>query len=416
MLFRWIGIAAVALPGLCAQGLSESDAVATALASNPEILVLRQGRVVAQTGISRLGALASPELRIGASGIATEDALSDRARNNVGLRWSPPRIGELGLKMAMAGTKVAEASGEVRAAETRLAAEVRLLHRTICLLDEQIRIAEETVRVRERILAEVNNQVQVGVKSALDRSSAEIALADARAIPDQYRAERRLQLVRLAGKLGTAFPESAVLSSASGFLSFVAPALDRHRIVESALRQRPEIAMAEARCENASLALTSARRDRYPWLSFVQVTRRGPRDDDPPDWVVQAGVDLPVFRWFGNSVTAASAELDRCRLRQQAVKAAIVSEVDEILTRLQAVSRELETHRAAIMDLSERTLGIANTQLAAGLADGVEPLLATVRLLAARQSFVARLMEFRALEAGLNQAQGATSQDGRSSQ
>lgn len=89
------------------------------------------------------------------------------------------------------------------------------------------------------------------------------------------------------------------------------------------------------------------------------------------------------------------------------MEAAIIAEVDEVLARMTAVATDLETHRKVIVELSGRQVDLATAQLAAGLADRLEPTLAQLRLISARQSFLTSLMELRALEIGLQQATGA---------
>jgi cobalt-zinc-cadmium efflux system outer membrane protein len=403
---------ALALPLLtacaCAAPLTVSGAIALALAQNPELVALRQGRVVAEAKVSAVAStvLASPEIRYSLSDVATDLNAYERNRGNVGLRWSPPRPGALRSASSLAYAKVRETSFDIAAAEQRLAAEVRVLHRTVSLLDEQVRLARDAVRVRERIVAAVSEQVTAGVKNQLDRASAELALAEARALPERLQIERRVEAVKLAHKLGMDAASPLEIASEGDPFGFATPAYDRHKLLARALENRGELGAADARCAAANLTLASERRERYPWISYVQLNRRFEHGDDPASWGFQIGVDLPVFRWKASASQAAAAELEACRLRRQAVRAAIVAEVDEVLARLQAVSAELAGSLATLAGASSGQVEAARVQLAAGQSDLVEPLLAEVKHLSLRQDFIGRLMEFRALEVGLDQAVG----------
>lgn len=398
--------AAVCLFGQDPVVLTEDEAVSMALRQNADLAALRMGVQAAASAPKGVGLLSSPQVRVGFTDLAGEFNDPENTRNNVGLSWSPPRIGELRLKSAMVATRTSEAAGDLAAAESRLAAETRLLYRTVAMLDEQIRLAEEAVRLRKRLLADTSEQVEAGVKTSMDRSMAEMALADARVIPAQYRSQRRLHLLRLLQRIGRA-PADVTLQSTREWLELRAPSTDRASLVNQALAQRAELKSATARCAASNLALSSAKRELYPWFTTIQLIRRTSRLDTPGRWGFQLGIEIPVFRWKENGIATASAQLEQCRLRRRAMEAAIIAEVDEVLARMTAVATDLETHRKVIVELSGRQVDLATAQLAAGLADRLEPTLAQLRLISARQSFLTSLMELRALEIGLQQATGA---------
>jgi outer membrane protein TolC len=378
-----------------------------ALAASPELVAMREGGAGVPARVSRMSLLANPELRVvGASSLADELDPDDRRRINVGLRWTPPRIGELSDRTAMARAKAEEARDNLRAAENRIAAEVRLLHRTIRLIDEQIRIAEENVRLHEQIVSTVAAQVAAGLKTALDASRADLELAEIRSAATRRRAERELQMVRLTRMMGLPVSEPPLLEYEGDALAFRPPPANRVKLLEEALENRGELASAAARSRHAEAALAGVRRERYPWISYVQLTRQTTKVNLPGRWVFQVGVDLPVFRLRSTEQAAARAELRQAQLQGQAVRADIVGEVDEVLLRLQALARELTVHADEHERLAGRHAEIADAQLTSGASDRVEALTAGVRRLGARQTYVAKLMEYRALEIGLEQALG----------
>lgn len=388
-------------------GLSAREAVVLALVRNPELLALRQGQAVAQAYVSRARTLPNPELRFSVSDIDTDPDGDGLVKNTVGIRWSPPRPGELALKSRIEQSRVDEVAGAVGVAEQRLAAEVRLLHHTLSLIDEQIRIADETVRIRQEILAVVQAQVASGVKSALDLNMVELSVAEARAVPDRYRLERRVQFARLAAKLDLPRNYQVRLQSEGDPLAFRPPRIEQERMVASALEHRMEVKSAGARCARAELGVKAANRQRYPWFSFVQLSRRAAVGEDPASWGFQWGVNLPLFNWRGSGeLQANSAELAQCRLQQQAVKAGIAAEIEELRLRLELAAKELEAQAQAMGPESERNLERARAALAEGQADATEFLLAQARQLTARMAYVTKLMDVRALEIALEQAAG----------
>ena len=63
--------------------------------------------------------------------------------------------------------------------------------------------------------------------------------------------------------------------------------------------------------------------------------------------------------------------------------------------------------------VTERHLAVAKVALAAGQCDLLEPMMAHARQLSARQAFLAKLLDVRALEVGLEQALGTPVQSAR---
>jgi outer membrane protein TolC len=370
------------------------------------LIALKSGGDVARASLAQATLLRSPEIRMGTSDLAGEsDGFGDR-RTNVGLRWSPPRPGELGLKSNIARSHVRESSFNLAAAEQRLAAEVRLLYATVALLGEQIRIANRVAGIRADIFETVKTQVQVGTKSILDRSLAELSLAEARAIADRYRAEQRLQKSRFAAKLDAPLSYDPVLEIERDPLGFAVSDLEPRKLIATALETRMELKAASARCSRAELEVKTARRERFPWISFVQVDERLGRVNQPGTWNVHAGVELPVFHWRNQAVQKVSAELDQCTLQQASLKASVVGEVEELVLRIESGHQDLQHYREVVVPLSEEDVEVSRAALKEGRVDAVELLLAQERQLKAQHVYVTRLMDVRALEIGLDQALG----------
>ncbi len=388
-----------------ARTLSEEEAVRIALARNPDIIAARQRLTIAGARVGSAALLANPEVKIGSADAADDDSVDVRRHNSIGLRWSPPRLHELSLKTSIARSQESQAGDLVAVAEQKLVSEVRLFHRTLCLLTEQIRVADDGVRLREQIVRAVDEQAKAGVKTNLDRSVAELSLADARYIPARFRAQRRVEQGRLAAKLAIADPNIEPVPGGE-VLSFAFPKASRESLLAKAIENRPEMHAAADRCTQTELTLKSVRQEQYPWLSSVQVTRRFTGVSTTGAWAYQAGVSLPVFYWNSRFTKAAVGEVEGCALDKDAIKASIVAEVNELLVRLEATFKELGDHRRVIDELIQRRETIAQAQLEAGQSDLVEPLLAQALRLSGEQAFLATLLEYRALEASLEQAVG----------
>lgn len=391
---------------ILADGVSATEAVRLALRQNPGLLALRKGRAVAEGGVAEAKALSDPEFRTGRFDI-DDDWARIRDRNyNLGVRWSPPRPGERKLKGGWALGRVSEVDGEILTAEQRLAAEVRLLHLSIVFLDEQIKLAEEAVKVREQIVDMLETQVELGAVSILDQGVAELALADARALPSAHRLDRRVSMGRLTGELGLPRFTDLEIQAEGEPLVYQPRPLEDARLIEQALANRPELAIVSARCSQADTLLSLKKKELYPWFSFLQVNRQLGEGYGTNSWGFRLGVDLPVFKWQREITRAPAAESEQCQLEYQALENSIAMEVVELVEMLRARFDELELYNQTIEPLISRDVEVAERALAIGQGNMMQRLMAEARRLRRRQTYVSSLLECRHLEIGLDQALG----------
>jgi outer membrane protein, heavy metal efflux system len=389
-------------------GLSAGEAAILAVQRNPQLLALRKGHSVAEGRVSEAKALPNPELRTGRIDFG-DDSAGIRSRNyNLGLRWSPPRPGEMGLKGSGALRAVSEADGEIAAAEQKLATEIRLLHTKIVFLDEQIKLAEASTRVRQQIVDFIGAQVEAGTKTLLDQSVAELALADSRSVTGAYQLERRLAATRLAGELDLPRSTDLRIQVEGEPLLFQARAFDEAGLIESALTLRPELEAISARCSQADTALQLRKRDRYPWFSFIQLDREFDVGQASDSWGFRLGVDLPIFKWKASLLRAPTAEAERCALEMTAAKRGIAQDVEELVEYLRTRASELEYYRQTIEPLVNRDVQLSQQARDAGNGDEFLCLTAEARRLRGRQDYLTKLLDYRRLEVQLDGALGKT--------
>jgi outer membrane protein TolC len=386
------------------RALSIAEAVRLALRQNPELAALRKGRAAAEGAIAEARAFADPELRTGRLNL-DDDGI--RVRNyNLALRWSPPRWGERGERTKQARSRVEEIDAEIAAAEQRLAAEVRLLFTEIVFLGEQIREAESSIEVRRRMMSLLEAQVEAGAKGLLDRTLAELALADARSLPSSLRLERRLRLARLSDKLGVPPGRELALQTEAKLLEFEPRRLEADGLLSQALAARSEVAAAAARCEQARSALDLRRRQRYPWFSFLQLNREFGFQNAAEVWGFRFGIDLPVFKWRSGMLARPVADVERCQLELEAARRRVALELEEALAGLREREAELELYLRETEPAANRLVEQSRQAVAAGQAEELEHLSAEARRLQHRQAFLSKLLEYRRLEIELDLALG----------
>ncbi|MFN7933061.1 MAG: TolC family protein [Bryobacteraceae bacterium] len=382
----------LAAPGLLAQSaLTLEEAVAMALKNHPDAAVARAARNVAAAQTGAAQALPQPEFRVSFNNFAIDPELLE-ARSNLAIRWSPPRPRELSLKKQIAQTRQSSVEASIQGFEARLAAETRHAFRRATLAAERVRISEQALALRARVLEVVKRQVAAGLKEATEADLAELTVTDAetelRRLRNTAAAESRALHRYIGAAPVSLIPEDNLLRN---------PAPVTHHFDPQA---RAELQQAAASCRESDLLASIARNQRYPWISFTQVTRRVSAVENRGPWSFQFGVDLPLFRTAAKAEQKiAVAQAARCRTQQQALESQIRNEVSEALAALEASRLDLIEVDRIRSGVATKALERSKLALASGRADQVEVLLAEARTVALHDRWLERRLEYARLQA-----------------
>lgn len=170
---------------------------------------------------------------------------------------------------------------------------------------------------------------------------------------------------------------------------------------------RAELLQAASACKETELLASLARNQRYPWISFTQVTRRVSAIENRGPWSFQFGVDLPLFRTSAKAeLKTAEAQGVRCRAQQRALESQVRNEVAEAVAALEAARLELIELDRVRVGAASKALDRTRMALENGRADQMDVLLAEVRTVALRERWLERRMEYARLEAQYEQAMG----------
>lgn len=398
-------------PGLLAQtALTVEDAIAMALKNHPDTAVARLSRDVAAAQVSATQALPQPELRVSFNNFAVDPEMME-ARSNLGLRWSPPRPREMGLKKQVAEAKQSGVEASVRGFEAKLAAETRLAFRRAAIATERVRTAEQAVALRKRVFEVVQRQVAAGLKEATEADLAELTVTDADAELRRVRTVAEAERRALARWMGVEDASGYLLAAEDGLLENPAAVARKTEPQVDAARLRMELLQVASLCRESDLLAAIAKNQRYPWISFTQVTRRMSSLENRGPWSFQFGVDLPLFRTSARAEQRiAEAQGVRCRGQQKALETQVRNEVSEAVAALEAARVELLEVERVRLGVAAKALERTKVALANGRSDQVDVLIAEARTVALRERWLERRMEYARLEAQYEHALGGVAQ------
>lgn len=387
--------------------LTIDEAVVRALQNNPEVGVARAARVIASAKAAVARAIPAPEFRM-SIGSFDADPETVKERTTIGLRYSPPRPREMALKQALAQAQEKSASAEIRVAEARAAAEVRLAFRRAVMAQNRTALAERLVELRKNKRRTLLRQVSAGIKESDEKDIADLDVEEAenalRKALSMARAEKT-KLGRLIDPSGL-LKDDLVMDPA--MVTVPVSISTSPGLIELALTGRAELEVIDGTCREYELEGKRASSERYPWISFVEVSHRVTYLPDRGPWGWKFGVDLPFFR----SAAAAEAKLAeaqhaRCRIQHRAMASKIRSEVEAVILNLEEIRRELLDVDRLRSGPGERALQRAQNALRAGRADQIDVFDAEARLLTIQDRWLERRLQYVDLESQLESALGA---------
>jgi hypothetical protein len=264
--------------------------------------------------------IGNPELRV--RNLSTRSMDEDFDELQVGVRWRPPAPGEVDEERQQDQVRLWERRVEARRAKDWLASRVRRACADVIMYRELVRLASHRVDSEVRRIAQIETMVQLGRRSIVYYTKAKMTVSDARneharrlrALRDE---ERRLQ--RLTG---AASPIDVVVEP----LPEVGGPQDALQAIACA--HRPEVQLVEARQQLAVRRQERKRGQRWPQLSFVELSRH--REQGAGAWhELMFGVDVPLFGRNGGRSKAASLGIARKETQSLAIRERIEDEVHD---------------------------------------------------------------------------------------
>ncbi|HEX7498684.1 MAG TPA: TolC family protein [Polyangia bacterium] len=379
--------------------LTENQAVELALRNSPQVKF--RGHFVEEAEALTDASLAwnNPFLRLGGM---RYDQLIDPAidrrsygdhpfyHTTIGLRWSPPGLGERSARRAEGHAKEADARMELAVARRDTAALVRKLHAQISSFDAQATLVKDVVEQRDRLRQLVKKRLEQQAATLLDQSLTEVDYLDARTQLTEIESERRAAYDELLLQLG--LPAGANIVLAPSQDTCAAPE-DSTKLAEQAHKANPRLHLLGAQLD----AVNADRRRRWlelvPWLDYVQVAYGMAGDNNPSYVAFQLQLTLPIFDWKGPHRRALSA-------REQGLTERIQAD-NRVLSDLVLRTTALQAEQAALVDRYREAAtvverGVANLRKAleqSGPTNLLEIVQLQARLLATQRSYLRAQLE-----------------------
>jgi outer membrane protein TolC len=373
--------------------VSENEAVAIALKSNPDLRAARKQRGIAEGEVTLAGALNNPTVDVDM--IHLEDYGSRNAWA-VALGWEPPQPGIYSARRAAARAGAAAVDADVAETEWQVVIQVRAAHATVLALAEKHTLVDQALEGRRKIATLVDKRVSGGASTRIDLSLAQLSVEQLEQERDNLAAQEIAAQAQLGLLMGTPAPTGATGRLPSD-ANAPAPALEP--LVEAALASRPALAAAERRFAQREETLRMETAKRWPWFRFTAIPRYRADGSDvhPSDYALGLQLTLPIFNQNAGGIQIAEATRDQERelYRRQIVDLrSTLERARETLELRGQTLRRYETSVLPSLDAQEKLLAVASQ---GGQLDVVALLAAADVILRSRRDYVdVRLDWYRA--------------------
>jgi cobalt-zinc-cadmium efflux system outer membrane protein len=390
--------------------LNLPDAVAEALADNPEIKMLQQRLGAASARAKQAPYLEDPQIAFQLSGVPLSNptSLNQSDWNSIGIRQMLPFFGKLGLKEKIAQQEAKVVEQELRAKEREIISMVKMAYADLFMAQRSIEILREQLDIIKTIIGATESRYRVGRVTQQDVFKAQLEQSE---ILNQLIAaeeERNAATVKLNTSMYRP-PRTPIEVPADLTLpdiTFTASGLD-----ELALANRPELRGAEeemARSERMH-ELTDRNR-KFPDFMVGWDYMRMPTDMKKDRYGAMVNITIPFSPWTigrrNYEVEESFAEIRAAKSNRDAVRNATLRQVGESLSKVQSAKRSVQLYREGLLSQAELSFRSALSAYQTGRVEFVSLLDSERALREARMGYYKATANFLQNLADLERAVG----------
>ena len=384
--------------------LTLQQALALALAANPDLAVAAREVEATQAAVLQSGASPNPELSF-----EVEDTRS--ATRTTTLQINQPI--ELGGKRA-ARIDAAERERDIAAVDLRarrgeLRATVTGAFYAVLAAQERLALATGSADLARRASEAAAKRVQAGKVSPVEETKARVAEAGARLEATQAQAELRSARQALAltwGSLAPRFARAEAVGDGNALAALPAQEALAARVAAS-----PVLARAQIEVQRRQALSEGARASQVPDLTLSLGVKRD-NELGLNQAIVAIAIPLPVFDTRRGSLLEALRREDKSRDELAATKLRLSGEAMQARDRLEAARTEAQMLRDEVLPGAQSAYDAATKGFELGKFDFLEVLDAQRTLFAARAQYLRALAETHRAAADIDRLLGDAGEAG----
>jgi cobalt-zinc-cadmium efflux system outer membrane protein len=384
--------------------LTRHEAVAEALAKNPQIAVARAQVDQARAGIVQATAFPDPAFAWTYEQQKSLGNFGSAQSRDVGATFTVPFPDKFRLNRRVSEAALRAAELALRQVEEQIASQTQVAFDAILVAASQLENDGESEKLSEDVLKKTQARFDAGTVARLDVLQAKVNFSQARnqTIAD----ERTLSNARAALNRLLARPAGGPVEPAEKLdVPAPVPALDA--LLALAAESRPEITSARAQREGARFAAELAREFWFPDLNVSLF--RNFTEGSPAAYSTSGSIAVPLFFWQHRKGEVAAAEARQVELAadESVSRAQVELDVRTAYAAAATAQRQAIWIRDELLPQAREAYDVASRSYELGGSSAVDLLNAKSALLAATTQFTQALGAANDAAAQLELAVGA---------
>lgn len=369
--------------------LSLEEAIEKALVQSPRLLASKSASEAAKGERRQASAWKNPELGAEAENFAGTGPY--KAFSSADITYSVSQTFELGGKIG-AREKIAQSGLDIanldyQAAALDLIRDVTIAYMAAAAADETVKLAAERETLARRVSGAVARRVDAAAAPLIQKSRAEVELANATLAHDSARRAQSLARQRLALLLGEAEP--GISPDSEAFYTVTTPDLTD---IEARLRDTPEYKKLELARQQSMARYELERANAVPDPSVYA----GFRDfrDNGHAFVVGLSIPIPVLNANRGNIEKARNEVSRADYQGRDAELLLRGDVLQAEQKLRSAELQIETLHSRILPAARKAFALAQDGYERGRFSHLEVLDAQRSLSDARVQEITALQDF----------------------
>lgn len=285
----------------------------------------------------------------------------------------------------------AAAAAHKAAVRQQVAAQTALAYVQALRARQALEATQADLALAKTLADLARHQRKVGFASSVDVARAKTRTAHQKARVAQARTDlmqAKLQLARITG-----LPQGQPITLTGDLQMTMRNLPPIEAAIQTAMAQRPALALARKRLDAKRQALDAARSQRWPTVMLVGAygnTGNTPGENIEHTYRIGASIKIPLFSGgtIAGKVDVASSRVTQARIQLRDTRDQIEQDVRLALRTLKSTRQQIAAAQAN-RDLAHRELKLARDRFAAGVTNNVEVINAQTSLANARAQLVA---------------------------
>jgi outer membrane protein, heavy metal efflux system len=337
--------------------LNLSEAVAEAIAKNPEIQMLQQRREVASARAKQASYLEDPEIAIQLNGVPLSNptTLNQADFNSIGIRQKLPFFGKLGLKEKIGEQEAKIADQELRAKEREITSMVKMAYADLFMAQRSIEILREQLDIMKTIIGATESRYRVGRVTQQDVFKAQLEQSQLLNQLIVAEEESNAAAVKLNAVM---YRPARTPTEVSAELALPDIPSTPSSLDELALANRPELRGAEEGIARSERMYELADRNRkFPDFMVGWDYMRMPTEMNKDRYGAMVNISIPFSPWTigkrNYEVEESLAEVRAAKSNRDAIRNTTLKQVGESLFKVQAAKRSVQLYREGLLSQAE---------------------------------------------------------------